>query len=192
MMVVLDIVGCVLGLWYLVLEIRGRALMWVVGMVMPIVYGVLLVQKGIYGDAAMEGYYFLAGVYGLLRWCGVIRARGSSEVVIRHLPRSRYIGISLLIVLLWAELYVVLRYVTDSKVPVVDGLTTAMSIVALWLLAEKYIEQWALWIIVDAISVGLYIYKGVPFRAVLYAVYALAGIYGYHAWLKKMSPERYD
>ena len=69
---------------------------------------------------------------------------------------------------------------------VYDGFTTAMSVVGLWLLSRKYIDQWWVWLVVDAMSSGLYVYKGVYGRSVLYAIYTVMAIYGYFAWKKKM------
>ena len=59
----------------------------------------------------------------------------------------------------------------------------------MWMLARKYIEQWILWIVVDALSVGLYIYKGIYFYAGLYALYAIIAVFGYINWRKIMKNE---
>ncbi|MDE6879080.1 MAG: nicotinamide mononucleotide transporter family protein, partial [Odoribacter sp.] len=66
------------------------------------------------------------------------------------------------------------------------GLTTALSIVAMWMLAYKQAEQWWVWIVVDAVSCGLYFYKGLPFYAVLYGLYTVIAFFGYFKWLKMM------
>ena len=76
---------------------------------------------------------------------------------------------------------------TDSNVALFDALTTALSIIAMWQLSRKYIEQWIVWLIVDIISVGLYIYKGIYFYASLYFVYSIVAIIGYIHWKKLMN-----
>ena len=68
-------------------------------------------------------------------------------------------------------MYLGLRFLTDSTVPLADSFTTALSIVAMWMLARKYLEQWIAWIAVDAVCVGLYAYKGIYLYSVLYALY---------------------
>ena len=88
-----------------------------------------------------------------------------------------------------AIIYYILEYHTDSTVPLWDALSTALSVTAMWMLARKYIEQWSVWIVVDAISVALYIYKGIYFYAVLYALYIVIAILGYFNWLKIMKNE---
>ena len=67
-----------------------------------------------------------------------------------------------------------------------DSFTTALSMVALWALAQKYAEQWLLWLVVDAVCTVLYIYKQIPFTACLYAFYTVMAVLGYRQWLKKI------
>ena len=54
------------------------------------------------------------------------------------------------------------------------------------MLSRKYIEQWWVWFIVDAISVGLYLYKGIYGRALLYTIYTLMVYFGYRQWQRRM------
>ena len=83
-------------------------------------------------------------------------------------------------------LYLLLARFTDSTVPFWDSLTTALSIVAMWMLSRKYAEQWLVWIAVDIVSAGLYFYKGLCPTGVLYTLYAVAAVAGYFKWLKMM------
>ena len=76
---------------------------------------------------------------------------------------------------------------TDSNVPWLDSFTTALSIVGMWMLARKYIEQWFAWILVDIVCCGLYIYKDLYFTSALYGLYSIIAIFGYFKWKKLMS-----
>ena len=78
---------------------------------------------------------------------------------------------------------------TDSTVPIADSFTTALSIVGMWMLARKYIEQWWVWCVVDVTSSALYVYKGLYFTAILYALYAIIAIFGYLKWKTLMRNE---
>jgi nicotinamide mononucleotide transporter len=62
--------------------------------------------------------------------------------------------------------------------------------VGLWALARKYVEQWVFWIIVDVIASYLYIVKGIPFKAGLYALYVIIAIAGWRKWLLMMKEEK--
>ena len=109
--------------------------------------------------------------------------------VAKSLPITRVNGVvmagcGVAAFLLWVAIYLILRYFTDSTVPVADAFTTALSIVGLWMMARKYVEQWLVWMVVDAVCVGLYIYKGIYFYAALYAVYTVVSWFGYRKWYK--------
>lgn len=70
--------------------------------------------------------------------------------------------------------------------PWLDSFTTALSIVGMWMLARKYVEQWWAWIVVDIVSAGLYVYKDLNFTAGLYALYTIIAIFGYLKWKRMM------
>ena len=154
----LQLAGVALGLLYLWLEYRADIRLWVVGLVMPIVHGVLYYKSGLYADCAMNGYYVLAGLYGLAVWRRAPREKGA-QLRIGQTPAGvagRLLGIYLL---LHAAIYLLLVRFTNSTVPFWDSLTTALSIVAMWMLSRKYVEQWLVWLAVDVITVG-YGYEG--------------------------------
>ncbi len=92
----------------------------------------------------------------------------------------------LVIAAVWGTIYWILVTFTDSSVPLADSFTTALSIVGVWALAHKYLEQWFVWIVVDVITCGLYFYKDIPFKASLYGLYVIIAIAGYFNWRKKM------
>jgi nicotinamide mononucleotide transporter len=71
-------------------------------------------------------------------------------------------------------------------VPVLDAFTNALSFVGMWALARKYIEQWAFWLVVDAVAAYMYVDKDIPFKAALYALYVVIAVMGYFKWQKMM------
>ena len=95
-------------------------------------------------------------------------------------------GVTLVI---WAVFYWLLTAFTNSTVPLADSFTTALSIVGIWALAHKYLEQWFIWIAVDIVTSVLYFYKDIPFKASLYALYVVIAIAGYHKWRRMMAAQ---
>ena len=181
---ILQIVGVVLGLLYLWLEYRANIWLWIVGAIMPCVHCVLYYQSGLYADCAMQGYYILAGLYGLVVWL-MGRKRTERPLKIAHTPLRLLLPLVAVYGVLHAALYYLLAEFTDSTVPFWDSMTTAMSMVAMWMLSRKYIEQWLVWLVVDAITVGLYIYKGIPLTGALYALYTALAVAGYLRWRRQ-------
>ena len=180
----LDIVTTVLGLAYILLEYRASLWMWAVGFAMQALGIVLYYQKGLYADCGMEFYYLVMTVYGWWKW-----VQGSAEkksLHIRHFPKRLVLPWLTLIAVIWAIIYWLLVTFTNSNVPLADSFTTALSIVGIWALAHKYLEQWFIWIAVDVVTSVLYFYKDIPFKASLYALYVVIAIFGYFKWRKEM------
>ena len=183
---VLQIVGVALGLLYLWLEYRANTWLWVVGAIMPCVHGLLYYRSGLYADCAMQLYYVLAGLYGLAVWLAGHR-RKDNRLRIAHTPIRLIVPLVAIYGVLHIVLYFVLVRFTDSTVPFWDSMTTAMSAVAMWMLSRKYVEQWLVWCAVDAITVGLYLYKGIPLTAGLYLLYTVLAIAGYLRWRRQVA-----
>ena len=183
----LDIVTTVLGLTYILLEYKASIWMWLVGFLMQALGIVLYYQKGLYADCGMEFYYLSMTVYGYWRW--IHGGTAKQELPIRHFPHRLMLPWLLLIAGVWAIIYWLLVTYTNSNVPLADSFTTALSIVGIWALAHKYLEQWFIWIAVDVVTSILYYYKEIPFKGSLYALYVVIAIFGYRKWRKMMKEQ---
>ena len=182
---VLQIVGTLLGLLYLWLEYKANIWLWIVGAIMPMVHGVLYLSSGIYADAMMQLYYVFAGIYGLYVWLRGAK-RAEKVVNIQYTPTKWIIPLVVVYAVLHVAMYYLLSEFTDSRVPFFDSMSTALSIVAMWMLSRKLVEQWLVWLVVDMISVGLYLYKGIPITAMLYTLYCALALAGYMRWRKQV------
>lgn len=185
---ILQIAGVVLGLLYLYLEYKANIWLWLVGLAMPAIHSVLYFKSGLYADFGMQIYYVLAGVYGFVAWR---LARGEQKVNkdvegICRIPVRTAGTLLFIMVILNAALYLFLSRMTDSTVPFWDSFTTSLSVIAMWMLSRKYVEQWLVWMLVDAVTVGLYFYKGIPITSGLYLLYTALAAVGYRKWLKGM------
>ncbi len=183
---ILQLAGVTLGLLYLWLEYRADIRLWIVGLIMPLVHGALYYQAGLYADCSMQGYYILAGLYGWIVWHNAPRHK-TAAVQISRTPRRITPALLAVGACAFVVLYQLLNRYTDSTVPAWDALTTALSIVAMWMLSRKYVEQWLVWLVVDLITVGLYFYKGLPYTAGLYTLYSALAIAGYLRWRKQLT-----
>lgn len=179
-MEILEIIGVAVGLVYLYWEYKANALLWVAGIVMPAIYIFVYFEAGFYADMGINVYYLLAGIYGLLYW--LRRDRSEKPLIITHTPRHFWAPLAGVTAVLWVGIWWVLVTFTDSSVALGDSFTTALSVVGLWLLARKYVEQWLVWIVVDAVCAWLYVSKGLAPTGILYALYTIIAIFGYLKW----------
>ena len=182
----LEIIGTLIGLVYLWLEYRASIYLWIASIIMPAVYLFVYYDAGLYADFGINIYYLLAAVYGWWVWKYGNKEKQGEELPITRMPRGKWkMAAAMYLVFQLLIAWVLIRY-TDSNVPWCDAFTTALSMVAMWMLARKYLEQWLVWIVVDAVSAGLYIYKELYFTAGLYALYTVIAYFGYKEWRRMM------
>lgn len=185
----LDITTTVLGLAYILLEYKASIWMWAVGAVMQLLGIVLYYQKGLYADCGMEFYYLAMTAYGWWRWQHntFTGATVSEETPITHIPLRVALSWGTIFMLLWGLIWWLLTTFTDSTVPVADAFTTALSLIGIWALAHKYLEQWFVWIAVDVVTCVLYFHKDIPFKATLYGLYVIIAILGFLRWRRMIA-----
>ncbi|MCM1449860.1 MAG: nicotinamide riboside transporter PnuC [Clostridiales bacterium] len=193
----IEILGLTVGLIYLWYEYHANPLMWLASVVMPCISMYIYWSKGLYADFSINIYYLAIAVYGYLHWTHGPNTKKTARSTAspstgRKVTRLPLWGLSVSIVstvILWWLLWWLLNTFTDSNVPVADAFTTALSIVALWMLARKWAEQWLAWLVVDAVCVFLYIYKGIYPYAILYGIYTAIAWLGYVKW-KRLASEQ--
>lgn len=189
----IELLGTAVGIVYLWQEYHASIHLWITSIIMPAIYLYVYYNAGLYADFGINIYYLVIAVYGWLAWRYNFSLRGrknnSKELAISHIERKRLPVLAVLFLLLWAVIALILTNFTDSNVPLTDAFTTSLSIVGMYMLARKYVEQWCVWLIVDIASSALYIYKELYFTAALYAVYAIIAIFGYRKWKQMINYE---
>ena len=179
-----EIFGVITGLLFLYFEIKENYLMWPLGLISSALYFVIFYNSKFYADMSLQIYYVVISLYGWYFWTKGGKTDKKEDVQISKLNLKQaimYLIISAILFYFYSNILV--KY-TDSPLPYWDSFTTALSIVATFMLTRKIIEQWLIWIVVDAVSLGLYIYKGLYPTALLFAVYTVLAIVGYLQWRK--------
>lgn len=187
MLLGLEIAGVIVGLIYLWLEYRASVWLWAASIVMPAIYIFIYAESGFYADMGINIYYLVASIYGWVAW--LRRGDDGQPLKITHTPRKMILPlIAVGTIAMVVITYILLNY-TDSTVPYGDSFTTALSVVALYMLARKQAEQWLVWLVVDAVSCALYISKGIHLTAALYGLYTILAWVGYRRWLKMIEED---
>jgi nicotinamide mononucleotide transporter len=193
----IELVGTVLYLASVWLIARKNMLTWPVGIVSVLLYMALFYQIRLYSDAVEQVYYLGASAYGWWYW----RHASSKETVDDNrdfrISRPRTIGMvvgftvlaSLLVGLLMTRVHLLLPglFPEAASFPYLDVLTTIMSLTAMWLMAQKRIESWIYWIIVDVIGIWLYFVKDVRFISLLYVILLVMAVNGLISWIRALN-----
>lgn len=167
--------------------------MWVVGFLTSLVYVFVFFFSKIYADMGLNIYYVAISIYGFWQWtrkrkvetASTVEAAPTQEAILyRNMTPLLFAGIGSAILALFALLYYALHCFTDSPIPAGDAFTTAVGIVATWMLARRIIEHWIFWIIVNCVSVYLYYLRGLYPTMFLYLCYAILAAVGLYTWKK--------
>lgn len=180
----IEVLGVITSLIYLYFSVKQSILLWPFGLLSSALFIYIFFFNRFYADMSLQGYYVFISIYGWYHW-----TRGKRRDTSMPLPVTRIqyhtAGILFLVfILLWCLIAFILIRFTDSDVPWGDAFTTAGSIVATWMLARKKLEHWIVWVVVDAVSTGLYLYKGMHPTVILYFIYTLIAVYGFFQWKK--------
>ncbi len=189
---ILEIGGLLVGLLYLYWEFRAHRLMWVASLVMTCISLYVYWHAGLYADFGINVYYLLAAIYGFAVWSrrsGKSSSAASALLPITRTPLAWVPRLTAAFAVIYAAIAWLLIHCTNSTVPYIDSLNTSLSIVAMYMQAQKWVEQWLVWLVVNAVSVGLYILKDIEPYAILYTVYAVLSVVGYRHWLRKMAAQ---
>jgi len=181
----IEIIGTLLSLVYLYLSIKQNVNLWIFGFLGSALYVVVFFQAKFYADMSLQFYYIGVSVYGWFSWRKGKLETGE-ELPVTRIGWHQAIMLTILTVVVFFVYYVVLVNYTDSPVPFGDSLTTALSITATLMLAKKMLEHWLLWIVADAVSVGLYIYRGLYPTTALFVVYTIMAVVGWISWRKSL------
>lgn len=185
----IELLGLIFGLLYILLSIKQNIWCWPVGFITSALYIYVFFVTKFYADMGLQVYYLIVSVYGWYYWMFGAKNKKQDDLKISKTNIKLGIYLFLANLILFAVIAYILVNYTDSEVPYWDAFTTAASFVATWMLARKIIEHWIIWIIVDSVSLGLYIYKGLYPTVILFAVYTVLAIFGYIEWKKELKKE---
>jgi nicotinamide mononucleotide transporter len=177
-----EILGFVTGAASVLLAVRESAWNWPVGIANNIFFLILFWKAKLYADAVLQIVYIVISIFGWWNW--LRGGAGHTELRISRTGERNAILLATVTVAATVVLAVGLRRLTDSVVPFWDGITTALSLTAQYMLSRKLLENWWVWMTADVIYVALYCYKSLYLTGALYLLFLGMCIAGYAGWKK--------
>jgi nicotinamide mononucleotide transporter len=180
-----EILGFVTGAASVLLAVRESAWNWPVGIANNIFFLTLFWKAKLYADAALQIVYIVISIFGWWNW--VRGGAGHTQLAISKTTARTAILLAVLTAAATALLTAGLHRFTDSAAPFGDGVTTALSLTAQYMLSRKLLENWWVWMTADVIYIALYCYKSLYLTGVLYLVFFAMCIAGYAGWRKSLA-----
>jgi nicotinamide mononucleotide transporter len=175
-----ELFGFITGVLNVWLVTRQSIWSWPLGVLNAVFYMVVFARTGLYSDTGLQVVYFVLSLYGWYHW---LRGGPQQEaVVVTRTPRRTWAIVSAIAAVTWLLLSNITQRMPGAALPYVDAALVAISLVAQWMMTRKLLENWLLWIAVDVVYIGLFINRGLPLTAVLYAVFLGLAMLGYVQW----------
>lgn len=176
----LEIIATLLGLANIILLVRRSIWNYPFGLVMVALYADIFFREKLYSDALLQVFFFVIQLYGWWAWWRAGGVERKVDVVRLSWPaRAAWIAMIALLSFAWGT---TMHVYTDASFPWWDASVAVASIAAQILLARRAIENWVLWIAVDAGAIPLYLVKGLAFTAALYLAFLLLCLLGLYQW----------
>ena len=184
----LEFAGLVFGVINVLLLIREDIRNWIFGILYILVSFVIFWQSRLYGDFILHVIYLVLNIYGWYNWTKPKEQNQLSVTTQSTRNRIVWVLVSVVGVLFFAQFLLVLPTIFPNldppSLPYWDSTTTMLSVTAMWLTAQKKLESWVYWLVVDVLATGIYFYKELYFYSLLYFIYIAFAVMGYRAWLK--------
>lgn len=187
-----ELSGTLLGLAYLWFAVRQNIFAWVTGLLTSALYIYVFFVSKFYADMGLQVYYVIISIYGWWNWKHGNIDEKNGDLQVSKTGKNLWFKLAVVNLMAYAVISFVLINYTDSPLPYWDAFTTSISIVATWMLAKKKIEHWLIWVVADAVSMGLYIYKGLYLTTILFFVYTIMAIWGYYKWSLDLKKENWQ
>jgi nicotinamide mononucleotide transporter len=184
----LELVAAVIGALSVWLSVRQNILSWPTAIVNVVLYVFVFRDARLYADMGLQVIYAVLSVYGWYEWL-----HGGENRTELHVSRT---GPRLALVLAAIAaagsvgLGIVLRGATDAALPFMDSFLSSTSLVAQWMMTRKKLENWLVWIGVDVLYVGMFVFKGLYLTAALYAVFLALAVAGFRDWRRSLVAAR--
>ncbi len=175
----------VVAVW---LTTRENVWCWPLGLVNVALSGIVFYEARLYADAGLQVVYVALCLYGWYQWLRGGPGKGALRV--SRTPGAWLVGLFALGAWTAVLLGLALRSLTDASLPFWDSSTTAFSLVAQGMQTRKWIENWPIWIAVDLVYVGMYVYKELFLMAALYLVFLVLAVMGLRQWSGSMAGTR--
>jgi len=182
---IVAVVMSVAGIW---LTTRRSLWCWPVVLLATILYGVVFYRSKLYSDMLLQGLFAAFTLYGWWSWSRGVKDEG--EVTVRRVSAfACALGLAAGALGSLALGYLMARF-TDAAVPHLDAMLSSFSLVGQYWTTRRYIENWWLWIVVDVIYTGMFVFKGLYLTAGLYAFLILLALLGLREWLSALQKQR--
>ena len=179
-----EMTAVIFAIFYLLLAVKENILCWLFALMSTAIYTVLFWDVSLLMESALNVYYMAMAVFGWYQWTrGGHNGDGEPHALaVQSMSARQHALVIIAIVILSSVSGYLLGEHSSAAWPYVDSFTTWASVITTYLVTRKYLQNWLYWIVIDAVSVPLYIDRGLGLTALLFAAYIVIAAFGYLKW----------
>ena len=179
-----DWIALFTGVLGVILTIFQTIWCWPVALISVVISSIEFYNQRLFGDMSLNIFYFFSGIYGWFYWSKYKNV----EFKVSKMPKPWFLYSILLIVFQSVIYFFILNYYKSDQI-IIDAILTACSFTCTYLMTKKWLENWLIWILIDASYVILYIIKEMPTYAMLYSFFTIMAAYGFYQWKTQIIKE---
>ncbi|MEP6872364.1 MAG: nicotinamide riboside transporter PnuC [Anaerolineaceae bacterium] len=181
----LEMIAALFGVVSVYLSVKQNIWSWPTAIVNVGLYAFVFHASRLYADMGLQVVYVIISFYGWYEWLygganrTELKVSGTSPRLVAVL-----LGVGVASTFLLGTL---LHSTTNAALPYLDSATTSTSLVAQWMMTKKLLENWLVWVAVDVVYIGMFIYKSLYVTSALYFVFLVLSVMGYRQWKAALS-----
>ena len=176
-----EALAVLLGIAYLLLAMRESLWCWPAAFLSTLIYLFLFWHADLPMESGLQFYYLAMAVYGWWHWRGGASA-AAEPLPVRTWPWHYHVAAIVLVLAASLASGAALTHAGLGRLPYLDSFTTWGAILTTWMVAQKLLENWLYWLVVDGVSLYLYLDRGLHLTALLFVVYLVIVVFGYFQW----------
>ncbi len=177
-----EAIAVALAVAYLLFAMKESLWCWPAALISTLIYTVLFWQVALLMESLLNVFYMAMAFYGFWQWRWGAGPNASAGVALQTWSGSKH----LMVILATAGCAMLLGYFmsqyTQAAMPYLDAATTCFAIVATFMLAYKVVENWLYWVVIDLVSIYLYLIKGLMLTSILFVFYVVLAAVSYWLW----------
>ena len=181
----LEAVAVIFGIISVYLSTRENIWSWPTALINVALFSALFLESGLYSDTGLQLVYFVLSLYGWYEW--LYGGAGRTAITVTRTSTRTWAVMGGIGVVTWALLGTITSRLPGTALPYVDAATTTVSLLAQWMMTRKLVENWLIWIAVDVVYVGMFVFKGLYLTAFNYGIYLVLAVMGYVSWKRSLA-----
>lgn len=183
----LEVVSVAFGLAYVILAAKESVWCWPAALVGTGTGILVFWDASLKMESALNVFYLVMAVYGWWAWLygGASAGRAQQTLSISSWRALNHLYAIALIAVLTAISGGLLKGNTNAALPYVDSFTTWAAVISTWMVTRKVLQNWLYWIVIDAVSVWLFIQRELYLYALLFVLYTVIAAFGYLNWRRR-------